>query len=75
MSEPSTKSVTADENIDETNTTFGGGNSEVNECSIAVPIKRNKRPGKVEFVRFDSKETVYTDQDEIRAKIKDEINR
>lgn len=75
MSELSTKIVTSDGNIDESNTTCGGGNGEVNECSIAVPIKRGKRAGKVDFVRFDSKETVYTDQDEIRAKIKDEIKR
>lgn len=72
MSELSTK---LDGNIDENNATCGDANGEVNECSIPVPIKRIKRPGKVDFVRFDSKETVYTDQDEIRAKIKDEINR
>lgn len=40
--------------------------------------KRVKRMGKVDFVRFDSKETVYTDehQDElITNKIKEEIKR
>lgn len=72
MSELSTN----DGNVNESNATCAeDDNAEVNECTIAVPIKRGKRPGKVEFVRFDSKETVYTDQDEIRAKIKDEINR
>lgn len=74
MSELSTQIVTTDGIIDESDTTCGG-NGELNECSIAVPIKRGKRAGKVDFVRFDSKDTVYTDQDEIRAKIKDEINR
>lgn len=72
MSEPSTK---IDLNIDENNATCGDDNGEVNECTLQVPVKRAKRPGKVDFVRFDSKETVYTDQDEIRARIKDEINR
>lgn len=57
-----------------------------NECTIEVPTltttttiisaKRTKRLGKVEFVRFDSKETVYTtDHDDITAQIKDEIQR
>lgn len=70
MSEQSGK---MDGNTVEINTTCGDG--ELNECTIQVPVKRAKRSGKVDFVRFDSKETVYTDQDEIRAKIKDEINR
>ncbi len=73
MSEPSTN---VDGNADESNATcVVDGTGEVNECTIQVPIKRAKRTGKVDFVRFDSKETVFTDQDEIRAKIKDEINR
>lgn len=74
MSELSTK---IDCNINETNATCEDDNAAVgvDEYTIAVPIKRGKRSGKVEFVRFDSKETVFTDQDEIRAKIKDEINR
>lgn len=64
-----------DGNTDENNATCADGNGELNECTIQVPIKRTKRTGKVDFVRFNSKETVYTDQDEVRAKIKDEINR
>lgn len=56
-----------------------------NECTIEVPTltttttiisaKRTKRLGKVEFVRFDSKETVFADHDDITAQIKDEIQR
>lgn len=75
MSELLTKIDGTIDGTTESNATCGNGNDEFNECTIAVPVKRGKRPGKVDFVRFDSKETVYTDQDEIRAKIKDEINR
>lgn len=54
--------------------------SEAGESTLASAAKRTcKRTGKVDFVRFDSQETVYnqTDHEEIvrRATIKDEIKK
>lgn len=41
----------------------------------AVPLATTPKKPKVDFVRFDSTEIHYTDHDEVRTKISDEIKR
>lgn len=62
-----------------TMTTFTTPTIAVTETTDFVIAKRGRKSAKVDFVRFDSTETIFSPNDPedsvIRAKIKDEIDR
>lgn len=54
---------------------LANNNSSSVNAEDAVPLVTTPKKPKVDFVRFDSTEIHYTDHDEVRTKISDEIKR